>query len=440
MRDHSHHIQLTRSEAVQAMLAALEADKFSARTLARAEFVPLAQAFGRLLAADVCAKTDIPNALTCCLDAVALRWEDFAGLPAGTIPDTSQWKRGEQWQFANTGVAMPAGFDTAVCIEHVTVSADNQHITLQAAPPEQFACTRPAGSTMQAEQVAVPAGTLVTPDVAAAVASAGHSTVQVLARPRVTFIPTGNELMPANVPFSPDAPELYAGTGRVFESNGILTQGKVQEWGGAFTAFDIVPDDYAAIKHAIAQACATSDIVVLNAGSSKGSDDWSVEVLEEMGHIICHQVAHGPAHHSFYALVDGVPVVGISGPPGGVSFALGFYLLPIMRLWLGLDPLPQRFSAVLDGSFGENFAATRAGKPAAGDQRPVEVIAPDASFQSVRFMDVTVSEDGVVHAMPRKGKAGSAQTQSANGLYMLEATAHSTFPEPGDIIQLELRQ
>lgn len=439
MRDHSHHVQMDRDSAVEAMLAALAACDFNAANRVRLERVALGEAFGRVLAEDVCAKTDLPNTLTCCLDSVALRWEDFAGLPEGALPDTANWQRGVQWQFANTGVAMPAGFDTAVVIEHVNVSDDEQSITLTAAPTQQFAGTRLAGSTMRAGDVAVSAGAEISPDVAAAIASAGWSSVAVLARPRVAFIPTGNELVPANLPFAASAPESYAGVGHVFESNGVLTQGKVQQWGGVFTAFDIVPDEYKAIKQAILAAVATADIVVLNAGSSKGSDDWSVEVLEEIGTIVCHQVAHGPGHHSFYALVDGVPVVGISGPPGGASFTLGFYLRPVMRQWLGLPALPQRFAAVLDGSFGENKHAALAREKPTGEQRPVEAMEPDAKFEQVRFMDVAVGSDGVVRATPRAGKAGSAKTQSANGVYMLESTAHSVYPEPGDTIEVELR-
>lgn len=61
--------------------------------------------------------------------------------------------------------------------------------------------------------------------------------------------------------------------------------------------------------------------------------------MEEMGHMICHQTNHGPGHHSSYAVVDNVPIVGISGPSGGASFTLDFYLRPLMRKYLGLNPI-----------------------------------------------------------------------------------------------------
>ncbi len=290
MRDHSHHIELPREEAVDEMLAALP-EWFA---VPRIEQVPLDRAVGRVLAESVTAKADVPSVLTCCLDSIAVRWSDFADLPAGDVPDTSGWTRGVEWEFANTGVAMPEGFDAAVVVEHATVSPDERSVVIHAAPSRQFAGTRAPGSQMQAGNVVVKEGCVITPDVAARIACAGRSAAMVVARPRVAFIPTGDELVPPNVPFSESHPERFAARGRVYESNSAVVRGKVQEWGGELVPFDIVPDDREAIRAAIGRACAVADIVVLNAGSSKGSDDWSVEVLEDMGRVLCHQTNHGP--------------------------------------------------------------------------------------------------------------------------------------------------
>ena len=126
------------------------------------------------------------------------------------------------------------------------------------------------------------------------------TSVAVRCKPRVAFVPTGNELVPAGSAVVP--------IGKNIESNSLVVRGKVEAWGGVFLPFDIVPDDPDLIVQAVKKACACANIVVLNAGSSKGSDDWSVEQLEEIGAIICHQVNHGPAHHSSAAVVDGTPV------------------------------------------------------------------------------------------------------------------------------------
>lgn len=461
MRDHSKHIELSRDEAVERLLAKLGLENPSASPAPtsadtreqgaiarqphpslRIEQAPLANAYGRVLARSISARTDVPNTLTCCMDSVAVHWSAFENLPEGSLPDTSGWIRGVDWEFANTGVAMPEGFDTAIVIEHVTLSEDEQRIAIDSAPSQRFAGTRAAGSQLKKDAVVAHAGAIITPDVAATIAAAGHSVVPVVAKPRVAFIPTGNELVPANLPFSCEAPEKYAGWGHVFESNSAVVKGKVEAWGGSFVPFDIVPDDYSAIKDAVEQAIEVTDIVILNAGSSKGSDDWSVEVLEEMGEMICHQTNHGPGHHSSMAVVKDVPVIGISGPSGGASFTLNFYLLPLMKAYLGQDPAPVRIPARLAAPFPANKFAKVVHKPTsayAGETRPPEASKPGDVFFSVRFMTLEAAADGTLAATPVPGHAGSAPTQHANAFCLLPAGPGAAQPQPGDIIYVEMR-
>lgn len=444
MRDHSNHIELSRQEAVRQLFDALEQGDYAGKTTQKTENVALDEAFGRTLAVAVKAKTDIPNVLTCGMDSVAVHWSAFEGLAEGELPDSSAWVRGRDWQFANTGVAMPEGFDTAIVIEHVEVSADEQHITIDAAPSAQYAGTRQAGSNMREGEIVAGAGTLITPDVAASIAGAGTSTVCVRRRPRVAFIPTGNELCYPNLPYACDAPEKYAARGHVYEANSFVVRGKVEAWGGTYVPFDIVPDDREKIRAAVELAAEVSDIVVLNAGSSKGSDDWSVEVLEEMGHVICHQTNHGPGHHSSMSVVMNsngcvVPVVGISGPAGGASFTLNFYLRPVIEKFLGQNTEPKMIKCRLAESFGPNrFAPGAANKKQAGEHKPPEV-APGETFFGVRPMKLEIAEDGTLLAYPVKGRPGSPESKAANAIYMLESGPAATPPQPGSIIEVELR-
>lgn len=131
MRDHSHHIELSRDEAVSQMLALLQGTDFGTRA---PEQVALASAYGRTLAADVCAKADVPSVLTCCMDSIAVHFDAFEGLAPGELPDTSDWVRGRDWEFGNTGVAMPQGFDTAIVVEHATVSDDETRVAFYLMP------------------------------------------------------------------------------------------------------------------------------------------------------------------------------------------------------------------------------------------------------------------------------------------------------------------
>lgn len=429
MRDHSKHIELSREEAVAAMLARCAFPEPG--DAAAEELAPVAESFGRVLARDVESLVDKPNKLQCCMDSIAVHWDAFEGLAAGELPDTSGWVRGVDWEFANTGVVMPDGFDTAIVIEHVTVSDDEQQVRIDAAPSARFAGTRAPGSQMKRGDVLARAGEIVNADVAARIATGNVTAVPVRVKPKVAFIPTGDELVVPGGPIE---------AGRNIETNSLVFRGKVEKWGGVPMVFDIVPDDPEQIKAAIRRACAMADIVVLNAGSSKGSEDWNCEQMEELGEVLCHETNHGPGHHSSYALVEGTPVVGISGPPAGASFTLNFYLRPLMMRFLGLSPEPERIPVRLAAPFpSKHHGPKKAEKPkVAGEVRP-SIVAPDATFFGIKFLTVEALPDGTLSGTPLPGRPGSPEAEAANAYYMLPDGPGIEAPAVGDVVWVEMR-
>lgn len=422
MRDHSHHIEMSREDAVEAVIGAL-GESFGGLF----EMVALEDACGRILAHNVYSRIDVPNALTCCMDSIAVHWSDFKD----GIPDTSNWTRGEQWQFANTGIAMPEGFDTAIVIENVEVSSDNEHVTIHEAPSAQFAGTRDVASNMKQGDLLVAAGKKLNPDDIARLASGNYTSVCVVRRPRVAFIPTGNELV------RPGSASVEVG--KNLETNSYVVRGKVNAWGGIFLPFDIVPDNPKLIEEAIYKACEVADIVVLNAGSSKGSDDWSVEQMEALGQIICHETNHGPGHHSSYAIVENTPIVGISGPAAGASFTLNFYLKPLIEHFLGLPHAPARIPAILTEEFPVRAHGKPHGAKAKGEVRPSVTEDAPRIFYGIKFVTVEPKEDGCMYATPVAGHAGSPQTLHANAYYMMPSGPGVEAPKKGDVIWVEYR-
>ena len=458
MRDHSKHIEFSREDAVSSMLDACgfafnfessaDATEIAAK---RSEMVPLTSAYGRVLAQDVHSHVEYPTVRTCCMDSVAVHWSAFAsqdaegasdsnaenneGSPQHT-PDYSKWVRGVDWEFANTGIAMPDGFDTAVVIEHVKVSDDEQHIEIDAPPSKQYAGTRAPGESLNVGQVVAHAGDVITPDVAAIIGSANVSNVLVVKRPRVAFLPTGNELIPPAVPPREDG--KFAAFGKNFETNSILVKGRVQEWGGSCQVWDITPDVPELIETTIHEACKCADIVVLNAGSSKGSDDWSCEQMEEIGEVLFHETNHGPGHHSSFAMVDGVPVVGISGPSRGASLTLNFYLKPLINGYLGLSTKPNTATAILDEDFPKPKRHKGAGKPPKGpmpgEARP-SVVKDKRKFFGIKPVCVEFGEDGMLHVKPAKGPNPHA---TCNATFMMPANPEE-HPHKGSLIEIEWR-
>ncbi|MBM6998779.1 molybdopterin molybdotransferase MoeA [bacterium] len=458
MRDHSAHIEMGREQAIGALLA-------RCAFAPPAETVGVRDAIGRVLARDVTSQVSVPGALTCRMDSVAVRFDDFVdgdasaddvaagacggcdGTPVDAasgashephvptrVPDTSAWDRGAQWQFANTGVAMPAGFDTAVRIEDVTVTTDESgatRVAFRRAPHRRGEGTEPAGSRMRPGDLIAAAGTTVSPLVAAGIATGGHAEVAVIARPRVAFIPTGNELVPVGVAAPVD---------KNLETNSIMIAGKVRQWGGEPVVWPIVPDDRAQIKDALLAAVRSCDIVVINGGSSKGSDDWTCEVLEEIGEVLCHEIAHGPGHHTSLSVLEGKPVIGISGPPMGAEFTTDFYLLPVMQRWFGREERVPRVTVTLAedfpaGPFGPGGPGGRGhGGPGGPGGRPMR---PD--FFAVRQLIVSRQPDGTLAATPVRREDGVAVVSRANAFYRFRPQPDQPKPHAGDQIEVELR-
>ncbi len=332
MRDHSSHIAGSRHEVVGALLRAWSFDRETER-------IPVAQAAGRVAAHDVHSHTSLPTARISDMDAVAVRFDDVAN----GMPDTSQWVRGRDWQFCNTGVAVPEGFDTAIRIESVRVSDDGESVELLDLPAGRYACTSEEGCVLQRGDLLVRAGEVLTPVLLAVLCMGGFTEVDVVRKPRVTFIPTGNELVDA----CGEPPR-----GKNIESNGVMICAKIDSWGGQSCRVPIVPDDPDQILAALRAAVEGSDIVVINAGSSKGSDDFTCEILEREGTVLFHEVEQGPGKHCSFSLLDGKPVIGISGPPIGAEFTADFFVKPFVDAYLGscLDWPPTVEAVMLDSN------------------------------------------------------------------------------------------
>ena len=425
MRDHSSHIELNREEAIRTLL---DVCRFSPEH----EIVPIEKAVGRVLAEDVFAQLDMPNCLTCKMDSVAVHWSDFEN----GMPDTTGWVKGVNWDFANTGVGMPEGFDTAITVEHVLLSDSDTRIAFDALPSGKFAGTVPRGNNMKKGDLLVAAGTVVTPLLAAHILSGNNTEISVIKKPRVTFIPTGNELVKAPGKATASSVENPVSRGKNIETNSVMISGKIRAWGGEPFCHEILPDDPTAIEKALRDAVTCSDIIVLNAGTSKGSDDWSIEVVEKIGTVYYHQTTHGPGHHSWCAVIDGVPVIGISGPPGGASFTTDFYVYPAVMKYLGQTERLPRLRVRLGADLPEKRIQPKDAAPA-GESTPFK----EGEFYSVRLLKLSLSDDGVLEAFPFECRHWPAPAEAETGAayYLMRTGFDVESPKKGNWIEVELR-
>ena len=148
----------------------------------------------------------------------------------------------------------------------------------------------------------------------------------------VTIIPTGNELVSADSSLS---------SGRIIEFNGTVFSNYVEDWGGNPYLHPIVKDEPEKIREALLEAVETSDIVVINAGSSAGSKDYTVHILEELGTVFTHGVATRPGKPVILGKIKDKVVVGVPGYPVSAYMALEWFVRPLVCKYLGI-PEPQR--------------------------------------------------------------------------------------------------
>lgn len=417
MRDHSNHIVLTKEEAVA---RAIQAAAFKPKT----EHVDVADALGRVLTEDVCSLIQHPSKLSSRMDSVALHWDEISeGIPA----DTSEWRRGVEWDFANTGCPLPDGFDTALRIEEVeiTTAADGSAriAFIGSAPKAKGDGTSAPGSKLQVGDLLAPAGSVLTPLLLATIVSGGHTQVPVAAKPRVGFLPTGNELV---------SPGSNPPSGKTIDTNSTLLSGMITQWGGIPACHEIILDNYDLIKSTLLEMVRENDIVVINAGSSKGSDDWTMEILDEIGTVINHETNHAPSRHSAYAVVEGTIVVGISGPAGGAAFTSEFYLKPLINAFIGLEPYAPKVTARLTEAFSGG-PRPHGGPGKQGPSNP-----KGQSFFVIQHMILEHDEIGQLTARPvPMGKV--LQVNQCRAYYALCRDVDVLPPQVGDLIEVSLR-
>src|SRR5690606_27502145 len=131
------------------------------------------------------------------------------------------------------------------------------------------------------------------------------------------------------------------GKGEIPDFNSTVIAAYLQEWGAAATVYPIVRDDLEKITAAVKQALAEGDLVIINAGSSAGREDYTSRIIEELGEVLLHGVASRPRKPTILGLVQGNPVVGLPGYPVSADLSLEWFVRPLLYRYQG-QPLPQR--------------------------------------------------------------------------------------------------
>src|SRR6266545_8095586 len=239
-----------------------------------AERVPLADALGRITAEPIWAQISSPHYHAAAMDGVAVRAADTFG---ATETAPRRLAVGGQAIWVDTGDPLPPDTDAVIMAEHVQTMDDDTVEVMAAVAPWQH--VRPLGEDIVATELILPENHRLRPVDLGALAAAGHTSVPVRRRPRVAIIPTGTELVTYE-----DVERLKPGD--IIEFNSLMLAGQVSEWGGIAERRPPVPDRRELLRAAVETALAEHDIVVVNAGSSAGSEDYTAAVLGELGEVV----------------------------------------------------------------------------------------------------------------------------------------------------------
>ena len=294
------------------------------------ESVGLDHAFQRVTAEPVWAKISSPHYHAAAMDGYALQASATAG---ASDRDPVRIELGPEAEYVDTGDPLPDWADAVVPIESVepvgqtNTGRASQAILLRASVPP-WTHVRPIGEDMVATELILPSGHVMRPVDIGAVAGCGHTEIAVRRQPKVVIIPTGSELVP---PSSKPQP------GQIIEFNSLVLAAQVRGWGGIARRSAIVPDEPDRIQAAVEEAAGEADLILLNAGSSAGAEDFSAAVVEDLGQLLVHGVAIRPGHPVILGMIkENVPIIGVPGYPASAALTGELFVQPLIRRWLGL--------------------------------------------------------------------------------------------------------
>ncbi len=308
----------SREDALADFFAAWEPSAQSATT----ELVSLDNAIGRITAQNLVSQNTLPVVRASSCDGIAVKSRDFAN----GLPNTSSWKLGEDYVRADTGDDFPDDFDAVIMIEKAAIQSDGSVILDQDVSVQPGTNVRSAGDTIKHGAPLMKAGLPIRPTDLAVLAMGGATMVPVRRKPRIAFIPTGSELVPAGI-----APRR----GQNVDTNSLMVKHLLIEYGAEPVVFPIVHDDPAALEAAFSEALATADAVVINGGSAVGEEDFNVRMIEKRGRVIHHYIAAVPGRPLMMAVADGKPVIDLPGPTLAAYYGTQWCLQAIVARFLG---------------------------------------------------------------------------------------------------------
>jgi putative molybdopterin biosynthesis protein len=274
--------------------------------------VPLVEATGRITAGPVFARYSVPEIHLSAMDGIAVVSTETKGASDQhpvTLPRAAR---------VNTGNVVPPEYDAVIMIEEVWED-DGKYTVRKAAVPWQH--VRPAGEDLAESEMVMPSSHRIRSHEIGALATYGITHPEVIAI-RIGLVPTGSELVAAGTRPKP---------GQVVESNTVMAKAMLDAAGATCTRYPFVEDKPERIRDAIALAVKENDMVIVSAGSSAGTKDYTADVIAGLGEVLVHGVAIKPGKPVIIGRIDKKPVIGLPGYPLSALTVLREIVIPFLR-------------------------------------------------------------------------------------------------------------
>lgn len=335
-------------QARREYLELLEHQGFEPQT----QVIPVYESCGRVTVEAVYAHICAPHYTASAMDGVAVCARDTFGATE-TTPVTLH---PEQFTVLDTGDPVPEGRDAVIMVEDLVKNEDGSITIHAAAAPWQH--IRQIGEDVCAGEMILPGHMTVTPAAIGAMIAGGVLELRVIRRPVVGIIPTGDEIIP---PCTDPRP------GDILEFNGSIFSAMVRQWGAEPVVYPIVPDDFDRIKAMVEKASDQCDMVILNAGSSAGREDFSAQVIRQLGQVLYHGIAIKPGKPAILGCRGKTAILGVPGYPVSGIIVIEQFLKPLIEHWLKTAAQPEHYAQatltrpVVSGLKYQEFVRVRVG-------------------------------------------------------------------------------
>jgi len=304
------------------------------------EKIPVEESLDRITSSAIYARLSSPLFNAAAMDGIAVKAADTTGArESNPLVLTA----GKNFIFVDTGDPIHHPYDAVIMAEDlIQIDGEDRVKILQSASPWQH--IRPVGEDIVAGEMILTARHRIRPIDIGVLLSGGIKDIEVFSKPRVAIFPTGGEII--------DARNIEEGVipheGEIIESNTRMFEALVNQGGGEAVRFAPLPDDFEILKEAVGKAASEFDIVLINAGSSAGLEDFTVHVLREIGEVIVHGVAMKPGKPVILAKINNKPVIGTPGYPVSAYLSFETFVSPVLSVLTGCAHISaQKIQAVL---------------------------------------------------------------------------------------------